>query len=169
MSSKNVQRAYELLAVLLMVAVSVTGLTFQGVSQSSESGASGQFVPMASAMEETQTVEKEVGQLVHFKAEIKNTGNRETTYVIVAKWREDGIEAWESGGLEDTRLAPWQKETLVIGGVECTESMAGKYIDVKFILYDAETERVLDEKEIDRAWFVKEIVVLGTIYGCWIE
>ena len=45
----------------------------------------------------------------------------------------------------------------------------GKYFDVKFILYDAETKRVLDEIEIDRAWFVKEIVVLGTIYGCGIE
>lgn len=67
------------------------------------------------------------------------------------------------------RLAPWQIETLVIGGVECMENMVGKYFDVKFIIYDAETERVLDEKEIDRAWFVKEIVVLGTIYGCWIE
>ena len=67
------------------------------------------------------------------------------------------------------RLAPWQIETLVIGGVEFMENMVGKYFDVKFILYDAETERVLVEKEIDRAWFVKEIVVLGIIYGCWIE
>jgi hypothetical protein len=60
-------------------------------------------------------------------------------------------------------------ETMIIGGIECTESMAGKYFDVKFILYEAETETALDEKEIDRAWYVKEIVVLGSIDGFWIE
>jgi hypothetical protein len=47
--------------------------------------------------------------------------------------------------------------------------MAGKYFDVKFILYEAETETALDEKEIDRAWYVKEIVVLGSIDVFWIE
>jgi hypothetical protein len=169
MSSKTIPRAYELLAILLMITVSVMGLTFQGTPHSGDSGASGQFVPMASAMEEPQILEKEVGQLVHFKAKIKNNGNKETTYVIVVKWREDGTEEWESGGLEDLRLAPEHMETMIIGGVECTESMAGKYFDVKFILYEAETETALDEKEIDRAWYVKEIVVLGTIYGFWIE
>ena len=169
MTSKTVTRAYELLAILLMVTVSVAGLTFQGITQPEDSETSGQFVPMASAMEEPQILEKEVGQMVHFKAKIKNTGNRETTYVIVVKWREDGTEEWESGGLEDMRLAPEHMETMIIGGVECCEWMAGKYFDVKFILYDAETETALDEKEIDRAWYVKEIVVLGSIYGFWIE
>ena len=169
MTSKTVPRAYELLAVLLMVTVSVAGLTIQGVTRFEGSGASGQLVPMASAMEEPQVLEKEVGQLVHFKAKIKNTGNKETTYVIVVKWREDGTEEWESGGLEDLRLAPEHMETMIIGGVECTESMAGTYFDVKFILYEAETETALDEKEIDRAWYVKERVVLGSIYGFWIE
>lgn len=169
MSSKTIPRAYELLAVLLMVTVSVTGLAFQGTHRSGEPGISGQFIPMASAMEEIQTLEKEVGQMVHFKAKIKNTGNMETTYVIHAKWREDGTEEWESCGLEDLRLAPSQIETTVLGGLECTHEMVRKYFDVKFILYDAETEMILDEKEIDRAWFVKEIVVLGTIHGYWIE
>jgi hypothetical protein len=169
MSSKTIPRAYELLAILLMIAISVTGLTFQGTPQSGDSGVSGQFIPMASAMEEPQILEKEVGKLVHFKAKIKNTGNKETTYVLVVKWREDGTEEWESGGLEDLRLAPEHMETMIIGGVVCTESMARKYFDVKFILYEAETETALDEKEIDRAWYVKEIVVLGTIYGFWIE
>ena len=103
------------------------------------------------------------------RLKLKTPGTWRRHNIIVAKWREDGTEAWESGGLEDVRLAPMQIETLVLGGVECTESMAGKYFDVKFVLYDTETESVLDEKEIDRAWFVKEIVVLGTIYGCWIE
>jgi len=169
MTSKTVPRAYELFAILLMVTVSVAGLTFQGIPRIEDSGTSGQFVPMASAMEEPQILEKEVGQLVHFKAKIKNTGNKETTYVIVVKWREDGTEEWESGGLEDLRLAPEHMETMIIGGVECGEDMAGKYFDVKFILYEAETETALDEKEIDRAWYVKEIVVLGSIDGFWIE
>jgi hypothetical protein len=144
MTSKTVPRAYELLAILLMVTVSITGLTFQGKPRVEDSGTSGQFVPMASAMEEPQILEKEVGQLVHFKAKIKNTGNKETTYVT-------------------------HMETMIIGGVECTESMAGKYFDVKFILYETETETALDEKEIDRAWYVKEIVVLGSIDLFWIE
>ena len=169
MTSKTIPRAYEILAILLMITVSVTGLTFQTMHQSGELGVTGQFVLMASATEEPQTLEKEVGQLVNFKARIKNNGNQETIYIIVAKWREHGTEEWESGGLEDLRLAPGEMETMVVGGVECCESMTGKYFDVKFILYDAETERVLDDHEIDRAWFVKEIVVLGTIYGCWIE
>ena len=78
MSSKNFSRAHELLAILLMITISVTGLTFQRMPQSGDSWSSGQFIPMASAMEETQTLEKEVDQFVHFKAKIKNTGNLET-------------------------------------------------------------------------------------------
>jgi hypothetical protein len=77
----------------------------------------------------------------HFKAKIKNTGNKETTYAIVGKRREGDTEEWESGGKKDLRLAPEHMETMIIGGIECTESMAGKYFDVKFILYEAETER----------------------------
>ncbi len=169
MTSKTVPHAYELFAILLMVTVSIAGLTFQGIPRVEDWGSSGQFVPMASAMEEPQILEKEVGQMVHFKAKIKNTGNRETTYVIVVKWREDGTEEWESGGLEDLRLPPEHMETMIIGGVECGEWMAGKYFDVKFILYEAETEAALDMKEIDRAWYVKEILVLGSIDGFWIE
>lgn len=45
----------------------------------------------------------------------------------------------------------------------------GKYFDVKFILYDYETEGLLDQKEIDKAWHVKETIVTGTITGFWIE
>lgn len=169
MSSKTVLRTYEILAILLMLAISVTGLTFQGIDPLGDSGKSGQIVPMASATEGAHTLEKEVGQTVHFKAQIKNTGNQDTTYFIVVKWCVDGTEEWESGGLEDIRLAPWEMETMLIGSLECSEWMAGKYFDVKFILYDAETERALDEKVIDKAWFVKEIVILGLIDGFWIE
>jgi len=100
---------------------------------------------MASAVE-YQTLEKEVGQSIQFKAKVKNTGNVETTYLIFAKWREDGTEEWESDGFADVRLSPGHYETLVVGSVECMEEMAGKYFDVKFLLYDYETETLLDEK-----------------------
>jgi len=52
------------------------------------------------------------------------------------------------------RLAPWQIEKLIIGGVECTENMVGKYFDVKFILYDAETKSV--GRERDRPGLVRQ-------------
>lgn len=64
---------------------------------------SGQIILPASAME-PQTLEKEVGQTIHFKACVKNIGNVEATYVIVVEWRVDGAEAWESGGNADVRL-----------------------------------------------------------------
>jgi len=46
--------------------------------------------------------------------------------------------------------------------------MADKYFDVKFILYDSE-ENVLDDKMIEKAWYVKEKVIQGVIYEFWID
>jgi hypothetical protein len=160
--------AQQMLAMLLLATVSMTGLLYRGSLYTGESGISGQIILPASAMEH-QTLEKEVGQTVHFKASVKNTGNVETTYIVAVHWRVDGTEEWESGGITDVRLAPWQYETLVLGGIMCTESMMGKHFDVKFVLLEYETERVLDQKEIDKAWHVKETIITGTIIGFWIE
>lgn len=168
MSTKASNGAHAVLAMLLMVTVSVAGVVFRGLPNSAESGVSGQIIPMAQATGDP-SLEKEVGQTVHFKAKVKNNGQVEATYVIVAYWREDGTGEWVSGGIADVRLAPEQYETLVIGGIECTEIMVGKYFDVKFVLYDAETEMVLDEKVIEWAWLVKEKAVQGIIAGYWIE
>ena len=168
MSTKASNGAHAVLAMLLMLTFSVAGVVFRGLPNSAESGVSGQIIPMAQATGE-QPLEKEVGQNVHFKAKVKNNGQVEATYVVVAYWREDGTEEWVSGGIADARLAPEQSETLVIGWIECTETMVGKYFDVKFVLYDAETERVLDEKVIEWAWLVKEKAVQGIIAGYWIE
>ena len=44
----------------------------------------------------------------------------------------------------------------------------GMCIDVKFTLYQAETERVLDVKEISEAWFVEAYEVLGTLSNYWV-
>jgi hypothetical protein len=118
---------------------------------------------------EIQTLEKEIDQCVQFKAKVKNTGNMETTYIIVAKWREHGSEEWESDGIADVRLSPGQAEILVVGSTECTDTMTGRYFDVKFILYDHETETMLDEKVIESAWHVNEILVTGSIINFWIE
>ncbi len=168
MSAKSIRAAHQILAMLLLATVSMTGLLYKGALYTGESGVSGQIILPASAME-PQTLEKEVGQTVHFKASVKNTGNVETTYVLAVHWRADGTEEWESGGVSDVRLAPWHSETLVLGGIICTESMMGKYFDVKLVLLEYETERVLDQKEIDKAWHVKETIITGTIIGFWIE
>jgi hypothetical protein len=42
----------------------------------------------------------------HFKAKIKNTGNKETTYAIVGKRREGDTEEWESGGKKRSEAGP---------------------------------------------------------------
>lgn len=115
---------------------------------------------------ESQTVEKETGELVQFVAEVKNTGNVETTYIVIAKWRENGTEEWEIVGLKSMRLDPEQSETLVIGPVECTRAMIGKCFDTRFVLSSRET--ILDEKETEKAWCVKE-VISGALTGFQIE
>ena len=47
--------------------------------------------------------------------------------------------------------------------------MVGKYFDVKFILYQWDTEIVLDDKVIAEAFYVKEVVVSGDVTGYWVE
>ena len=115
---------------------------------------------------ESKTIEKECGQTVHFLAEVKNTCDAETTYVIIAKWRNNGTEKWETAGLKSMKLGPGKSETLAIGPVECTKAMIGKYFDTKFILSCGET--ILDEKEIEKAWYVKEVIA-GVLTGFQIE
>jgi hypothetical protein len=156
------------IAVVTMVAISMTALSFQALPQSGESGVSGAIISPASAME-YQTIEKEVGQVVDVMAEIKNTGDVETVFVIVAKWREYGTDEWETAGIADAVLGPGHLETLVVGHIECTETMVNKKFDVKLILYQAETEKQLDEKTIELAWYVKELAVSGTLTGFWVE
>ena len=168
MSTRNLPAPYQVLAIMLMAVVSITGLVYRGTPQTEESAVSGQIILPTSATE-PQTLEKEVGQTVHFKACVKNTGNVETVYVIVAEWRTDGTEAWTSAGIADVSLLPGHYETLYIGGIECTEAMMGKHFDVRFTLYDYPAEQLLDQKEIDKAWHVKETVITGTITGFWIE
>ena len=58
---------------------------------------------------------------------------------------------------------------MLIGTVLCNEEMAGVYFDLLLVLYDAGTERVLDEKVMERAWYVNENVPEGTIYDLWVE
>jgi len=66
-------------------------------------------------------------------------------------------------------LGPGQYETLVVGSVTCTEAMMGQFFDAKFVLKDAETMNVLDEKVLDKAWYVSEYIVSGSIISFWIE
>lgn len=168
MSNKAVSVLTPIIGVLSMVAISMTALNYQGLAYSEPSGTSGQIVSLASAVE-IQTVEKEVGQFIHIKAKVKNTGDLETTYIILAKWRQDGTEEWETAGLADLRLSSGQEsDILIIGAVECTETMMDKYFDVKIILYEYDTETALDEKQIDKAWYVKETLVSGTVTGYWV-
>jgi hypothetical protein len=47
--------------------------------------------------------------------------------------------------------------------------MMGKFFDAKFVLYDAETMNVLDEKVLDKAWYVSEYIVTGSIINFWVD
>lgn len=168
MVTRNTHRIYEFLAILLMVSVSMTGVLSSSVPSFKLAGVTGEFVPMASAME-VETLVKHVGEIVHFGAKVKNTGEIEAGYIVAVKWREHGTEEWETGGIEDAWLDPEQYGEFTIGFVECAEWMVGKYFDVKFTLYQAETEQVLDVREISEAWVVEAYEVLGTLSNYWIE
>jgi hypothetical protein len=168
MATKNTHRIYELLAIVLMVSVSMTGALSISAPSFKLAGVTGELIPMASAME-VDTLVKHVGDIVHFGAKVKNTGDIEAGYFVVVKWREHGTEEWETGGIEDAWLGPEQYGEFTIGFVECAEWMVGKYFDVKFTLYQTETERVLDVKEIPEAWVVEAYEVLGTLSNYWIE
>lgn len=120
----------------------------------------GSLVPMAYATEDSLT--KEVGDVVNFKVKVKNTGNTETGYIIIVKWSLHGEGEWETACIEDVWLAPDQYEHMELGCLEVTEEMAGNYYDVKFLLYEHETEQLLDEQALEAAWYVEEHIVAGT-------
>ena len=46
--------------------------------------------------------------------------------------------------------------------------MAGKYFDVQFMLYEHETELLLDTLTMESAWYVKEPIVAGAIIDSWV-
>ena len=80
MVNRNANRVYEFLAILLMVSVSMTGVLSSSVPSFKLAGVTGEFVPMASAME-VETLVKHVGDIVHFGAKVKNTGEIEAGYL----------------------------------------------------------------------------------------
>lgn len=163
MSNKAVQAILPILAALM---VTSTVLSYQGLLSTGKSGA---LVSSVWAME-FAPVEKEVGQSVCFKAKVKNTGTVEATYIIAAEFKEHGTEEWQTVGHGDATLIPGEySEVFILGYVSCTEAMVGKYYDVRFVLYDAETEEPLDQKLIPEAWCVQASLALGTIAECWIE
>ena len=126
----------------------------------------GSLAPMAYATEESLT--KEVGDIVNFKVKVKNTGNTETGYIIIVKWSLHGEGDWETACIEDVWLGPDQYEHMEMGCLEVTEEMAGHYYDVKFLLYEHETEHLLDEVTLEAAWYVEEYIVSGTFVDAWV-
>jgi hypothetical protein len=141
-----------LFALTLSLALSESFLDATQIKQ-------GSLVPMAYATEEGLT--KEVGEVVNFKVKVKNTGNTETGYIVIVKWSLHGEGEWETASVEDVWLGPDQYEHLELGCLEITEEMAGNYYDVKFLLYEYETEQLLDEKTLEAAWYVEEHIVAG--------
>jgi len=148
-----------LLALTLSVAFGESLLDAAQIKQ-------GSLVPMAYATEEALT--KEVGDVVNFKVKVKNTGNTETGYIVIVKWSLHGEGEWETACIEDIWLAPDQYEHLEMGCLEITEPMAGNYYDVKFLLYEYETEQLLDEETLEAAWYVEEHIVAGTFVDAWV-
>jgi hypothetical protein len=168
MTSKIQSNTHVILAIALMFTITVTGLTIKVNPALQTAGVEGQFMAAASGME-TDTVHKEVGEYVHVKARVKNIGSVSATYLIIAKYRAEGTDDWVQCGLEDLRLEPETYETMLVGIVQCTDEMAGMYFDLLLVLYDAGSERVLDERVMERAWFVNENVPEGTIHELWVE
>ncbi|MBN2333974.1 hypothetical protein JXL21_00340 [Candidatus Bathyarchaeota archaeon] len=148
-----------LLALTLTVAFGETFLEIGSMRQ-------GSLVPMAYATEESLT--KQVGEEVHFKVKVKNTGNAETGYIVVAKWSVHGEGAWETACVEDIWLGSDQYEHMELGCIEVTEDMAGDYFDVKFMLYEYESEQILDEVTLEMAWYVEEPIVAGSLIDYWV-
>jgi hypothetical protein len=126
----------------------------------------GSLAPMAYATEESLT--KEVGDVVNFKVKVKNTGNTETGYIVVVKWSLHGEGDWETACVEDIWLGPDQYQLMEMGCLEVTEGMVGNYYDVKFLLYEHETEQLLDEATMEAAWYVEEPIVAGTFVDAWV-
>lgn len=119
---------------------------------------------------DVETVEKEVGHYVHINARIKNTGEVDTCYLIIAKISEDGVDAWEKVGLADVELSPGaESDTILVGKVQCREAMVGKYYDVKVLVYRCGTESVLDEQELDKAWHVAAVTASGAVTDLWVD
>ena len=168
MTSKIQSNSHVILAIALMFTVTLTGLTYKVNPALQTAGVEGQFMAATSGME-PDTVHKEVGEYVHVKARVKNVGSVSATYLVIAKYRAEGTDGWTQCGLEDLRLEPETYETMLVGTVQCTEEMVGTYFDLLLVLYDAGTERVLDDKVMERAWFVNENVPEGTIHELWVE
>jgi hypothetical protein len=168
MSDEGISGAKLRFTVLVLLVMAASTLNLQGLLHVNDQGASGMIV--TSAWATTEVLEKDVGQEVCFKAKIKNTGDVEATYLIVAKWCEDGESSWETAGQADITLAPGEySEVLIVGSIDCTEDMKGKHYDVKFILYDHETKTLLDQEELDKAFYVRTTMISGAIHECWIE
>ena len=168
MTSKIQSNSHVVLAIMLMFTITVTGLSYKINPALDVAGVDGQFMAAASGTE-PDTVHKEVGEYVHVKARVKNIGSVSATYLVIAKYRAEGTDDWIQCGLEDLRLEPETYETMLVGTVQCTDEMAGMYYELLLVLYDAGTERVLDEEVMERAWFVNENVPEGTIHELWVE
>jgi hypothetical protein len=126
----------------------------------------GSLAPVAYATEDGLT--KEVGDVVNFKVKVKNTGNTETGYIVVVKWSLHGEGEWETACVEDVWLGPDQYQLMELGCLEVTEEMAGNYYDVKFLLYEHETEQLLDDEALEAAWYVEEPIVAGALVDAWV-
>jgi hypothetical protein len=160
MLNKTIKAFLPILVVLAIVLVGSEGFS---------TGKRGQLISQTWAME-TGHLEKEAGENVILKAKVKNTGDANATYIIAVEIKEHGTDYWEPVGLEDMTLSPGEySEILVLGTISCTESMEGKYYDIRFVLYDAETEAILDQKYIPEAFNVTSTLPSGTIAAIWIE
>ena len=151
------------IATILLFAITFTVALGETLLQPKNKG---ELLPMANAMEDNLV--KEVGDLVSFRVKIKNTGNQGTGYIITVLWREHGTGEWETACIEDIWLEPEQYEHIEVGSIECAEWMSGKYFDVQFMLYEHETELLLDTLTLESAWYVKEPIVAGAIIDSWV-
>ena len=152
-----------LLVTIVLLAITMSVTLGETILVNQNRGA---VIPMARALEEELV--KEVGDLVSFRVKIQNTGNQGTGYLVYVMVSEHGASEWENVGLEDIWLEADQYEHLELGNMEVSEWMVGKYFDVQFLLYDHETEILLDSVIIESAWYVPEPIISGSIIGQWV-
>jgi len=152
-----------LLATIVLLAITMSVTLGETILVNQNRGA---VIPMARALEEELV--KEVGDLVSFRVKVQNTGNKGTGYLVYVMVCEHGTGEWDNVGLEDIWLESDQYEHLELGNMEVSEWMVGKYFDVQFLLYDHETEILLDSVVIESAWYVPEPIIAGSIIGQWV-
>ena len=106
MSSKN--RGFAtVIETIVLLAITVTAVLGEVVFSNHNQG---ELIPMVNEMDDELV--NNVGDVVHFRVKIKNTGSQASGYLLYVLISEHGAGDWDEVGLEDIWLEPDQYEHL---------------------------------------------------------